>query len=138
MLLQAIATRDAELAARAADLLIGRGPGLTPEGDDLLAGVAAVVAAFGAKAGWGGRERGAWVDALLPPVLHRLTTPLSATLLRLAAAGQVLEPIHGLLDLGLTGAARWPRALKRLERIGHSTGPAYAVAVGATAVLAVA
>jgi hypothetical protein len=60
---------------------------------------------------------------------------LSATLLELAAAGQVVEPVQGLLDLSDAGERRWPSALRRFERIGHSTGPAYAAAVGASALL---
>jgi hypothetical protein len=35
LLLRSVATRDPDSAARAGDLLIGRGSGLTPEGDDL-------------------------------------------------------------------------------------------------------
>jgi hypothetical protein len=135
LLLRSVATRDAELAGRAVDLLIGRGSGLTPEGDDLLAGAAAVVAALAEPAGWQATEHVGWLGAVRSPSLRRLTTPLSATLLELATAGKVVEPIHGLLDLTDAGSRRWAGALHRLERIGHSTGPAYAAAVGAAALL---
>jgi hypothetical protein len=135
LLLRSVATRDAQGVARAGDLLIGRGSGLTPEGDDLLAGAAVVVATLATAVGWTVAERGAWIGAVLRPGLRRLTTPLSATLLELATAGQVVEPVHGLLDFGDTGDRRWPGALQRLERIGHSTGPAYAAAVGSAALL---
>jgi Protein of unknown function (DUF2877) len=136
LLLSSVAGRDAELAGRAAELLVGRGPGLTPEGDDLIAGAAAVVAACGAAAGWDPSERGRWLASVRAPNLHRLTTPLSATLLELATAAQVVEPLHGLLDFSDAGASRWSGALRRLERIGHSTGPSYAAGIGAAAVLA--
>jgi hypothetical protein len=135
LLLSSVAARDAETAVRAGDLLIGRGSGLTPEGDDLLAGAAVVVATQGAAVGWTEAQRRTWLQAVRRPGLRGLTTPLSATLLELATAGQVVEPVHGLLDLTDEGDRRWPAALRRLERIGHSTGPAYAAAVGAAALL---
>ena len=110
---------------RAAAPLLGRGPGLTPEGDDLVAGVAACVVAIEGAAG-AARAR-TWLPADL--VSH--TTPLSATLLALAAEGYVLEPVGALLH---PDRPAWRGALRRLERIGHSTGPAYAAAVGAALV----
>ena len=101
--------------AVAAVALLGRGPGLTPEGDDLLAGVCVTAAAAG--------------DPLaLPPRVRALTTPLSATLLELAAQGAVAEPVHAVLT-----ADRWRAALARLTRLGHSTGRAYAVNAAASA-----
>jgi Protein of unknown function (DUF2877) len=93
--------------------LIGRGPGLTPEGDDVVAGLAAVVAV----SSWASRE--AWVAALIGDDLRRRTTALSATLLELAALGMGPEPLQSWLAGDAT-------ALARLERIGHSTGPAIA------------
>jgi Protein of unknown function (DUF2877) len=99
----------------AADRLLGRGPGLTPEGDDILAATAAVVAARSAA-------RDPWLDALLPHDLRARTTALSATLLELACAGQAIEPLHGLFG------DHWRTALARLLTLGHSTGRAYATA----------
>ncbi|MDP8977290.1 MAG: DUF2877 domain-containing protein, partial [Actinomycetota bacterium] len=60
------------------------------------------------------------------------TTALSATLLELAARGEVVEPARPLLDLGADGAA-WRRALRRLLGVGHSTGRAYALGIGLSA-----
>jgi hypothetical protein len=131
-LLAAVESGDAEPAGDAARGLLGRGPGLTPEGDDLLAGAAAAVAALAAGAGWDASRIAAWLAAIVPPDARLRTTPLSATLLELAARGLAVEPLHGLLDLG---DERWPAALARLARLGHSTGPCYAAAVGATAAL---
>ena len=103
------ALRSGDVAARrrAALALLGRGPGLTPEGDDLLAGAAAVAAAAG--------------DPLaLPPALRTLTTPLSATLLELAARRAPRRaPVHALLDLAdehWRAAAARARRPRRLER----------------------
>jgi hypothetical protein len=100
--------------APATDDLIGRGPGLTPEGDDVLAAAAAVVAAR-----WPGDP---WLAHLLPADLRDRTTALSATLLELAVAGQAIEPLHGLFG------DRWRAALTRLLELGHTTGRAYATA----------
>ena len=119
----AVRARDRALAASAGARLIGRGPGLTPEGDDLVAGVAAVVAA----GPWPAAERDAWLAALLGDDLRARTTALSATLLELAARGQIAEPVHELFGPG------WRGAIARLRRLGHSTGPAYARAAGGAA-----
>ena len=80
-LFAALATGDAAAQERAARALLGRGPGLTPEGDDLVAGAAVAAAAAGEP-------------LALPADLRTLTTPLSATLLELAAAG-VGSPSYG-------------------------------------------
>jgi hypothetical protein len=119
---RAVATRDAALAARAGARLVGRGGGRTPEGDDMVAATAAVVAA----GPWPEEIRLPWLGALIGTDLRRRTTALSATLLELAAAGQAIEPLHALLD-------RRPGALGRLLRLGHSTGRAYATAVAVAA-----
>ena len=114
-LARAVAERDPVLAAATGARHIGRGGGLTPEGDDLIAGAAAVVAA----GSWPPAERDAWLRALVGDDLRRRTTALSATLLELATAGMGPEPLQALLagDAG---------ALTRLEAIGHSTGRAIA------------
>jgi hypothetical protein len=93
--------RMAEIAQR----LIGRGPGLTPEGDDAVAATAAVLAAAGRR-------------FPLPDDLRTRTTALSATLLELAVEGLIAEPFHAVLQ----GAP-----LERLTRLGHTTGRTYAV-----------
>ena len=116
-LVAALGSDDAAARCRAALGLLGRGPGLTPEGDDLLAGAAVVAAAAG--------------DALvLPPGLRMLTTPLSATLLELAPAGAGPLPMHALVDLDRTD---WRSALRDLEGLGASSGRAIALGVGAAA-----
>jgi hypothetical protein len=95
--------------------LIGRGPGLTPEGDDVVCGLAAVIA----SGPWPVALREAWVEALLGADLRRRTTALSATLLELAAHGMGPEPLQALL-------AGRSSALPRLVAIGHTSGRAYA------------
>jgi hypothetical protein len=133
LLVEAIATRDPRLCGRAAELLAGLGPGLTPAGDDVLAGAAAAVVAFGDATGFGGLRRTSWLAAATHVHVTVRTTPLAARLLRLAAAGQVLGPVEPLLDLTPHGAAHLDEALATLARLGHSTGRAYGLAVGAGA-----
>jgi hypothetical protein len=114
-LVRALTSRDPTGAAAAGSRLIGRGMGLTPEGDDLVCGVAAVVAA----SAWPEAVKGEWLAALIGRELRRRTTALSATLLELAVRGMGPEP----LQAWLAGDAS---ALARLEAIGHSTGRAIA------------
>jgi hypothetical protein len=102
---------------RALGALLGRGGGLTPEGDDLLAGALAVAAATGAA-------------PALPPDLRERTTALSATLLELAAAGCAPRPLHAVLDLDDEG---WRVALGELERLGASSGRAIALGAATAA-----
>jgi uncharacterized protein DUF2877 len=129
---RAVGERDPEPAARAARGLLGRGPGLTPEGDDLLAAVAGTLAVLGPAAGWDRSALTGFLAALVAPAPGR-TTALSATLLELAALGQLAEPAGRLLDLGPDGEAAWPAALTRLKRLGHGSGLAYAAGIAATA-----
>jgi hypothetical protein len=131
---RAVRDRDADAAARAAERLLGLGGGLTPEGDDVLAATAAVVAAAGEAAGFSDPERRRWLVALLPADVGARTTALSATLLALAREGRVIEPLHRLLDP--TGDARaWRAALATLAATGASTGRAYAAAAASALAL---
>ena len=116
-LFAALGSGDVAARRRAALALLGRGPGLTPEGDDLLAGACITAAAVG--------------DPLrLPPGVRTLTTPLSATLFELAAVGAGPQPVHALLELRSALAG----ALRRLEGLGASSGRAIALGVGGAAV----
>jgi hypothetical protein len=126
-LLAAVGERDPVAAAAAAGRLVGRGPGLTPEGDDLLAGLAMALAA----AGRGGAGGGELLDAVVPADAAARTTALGATLLRLAGAGLAPEPAGRLLDLGPAGERGWAAALRRLRRVGHSSGLAWAAGIAA-------
>jgi Protein of unknown function (DUF2877) len=131
LLLHAVRRRDPEPAARAARGLLGRGPGLTPEGDDLLAAVAGTLAVLGPAAGWDRSVLASFLTSLVAPARER-TTGLSVTLLQLAARRQLVEPAGRLLDLDPEAAAAWPAALARLERLGHGSGRAYAAGIAAT------
>ena len=134
---RAVADRDAGAAARAADRLLGLGGGLTPEGDDVLAATAAVVAAAGDAAGFAAPDRARWLAALVPDDVATRTTALSATLLVLAREARIVEPVHRLLDPA-AGDAAWRDALATLAATGASTGRAYAAAAATTLALLLA
>jgi hypothetical protein len=118
-LVEAVVSRDPDRAALVGRRLIGRGGGLTPEGDDLVAGMAAVVA----SSPWPGALREAWLEALVGRDLRSRTTALSATLLELAVRGMGPRPLQELLA-GDAGAH------SRLVALGHSTGRAVARGAG--------
>jgi Protein of unknown function (DUF2877) len=131
LLLRAVLDGDAGVGAEAADLLLGRGPGLTPEGDDLLAAVAGTLVVLGPVVGLSRADLGELAGALVEA--KGRTTALAATLLELAGRGLLAEPAGRLLDLSPEGERGWPAALRRLERVGHGSGRAYALGIGAAA-----
>jgi hypothetical protein len=111
--------REGEEDARLASArLIGRGPGLTPVGDDLLAGVGF------ARAIAGSDPRG--LGALCPADVELRTNTLGATLLRLAVQGRAIEAATRLID----PRSDLREALVRLRRFGRTTGSAYALGIG--------
>jgi Protein of unknown function (DUF2877) len=75
--------------------VVGRGPGATPSGDDVLAGVLAVLTAPAAGQAGAAAARSLWLSIL--PLL-RGTTDLSAHLLRQAAEGLISRPLQELID----------------------------------------
>jgi uncharacterized protein DUF2877 len=133
LLLRAVQARDPEPAAAASRELLGRGPGLTPEGDDLLAAAAGTLAVLGPATSLKGPALAALLAALAP--LPGRTTALSATLLTLARDRRLAEPAGRLLDLDPAAGAALPAALSRLERLGHGSGRAYVAGIAATATL---
>jgi hypothetical protein len=112
-LASSVAASDARAVAETARLLVGRGEGLTPEGDDLLVGAVAACIALG--------KRGRVVQALVPDDVQSRTTALSATLLRHALVGRVVAPLLNLFSEG----GHVGRAIHMLVHVGHSTGRAY-------------
>ena len=106
--------------------LLGDGPGLTPAGDDIIAGALAGCSLSGA-----GPSCKA-VDMLLSRA-RTATTALSAALLSCAAAGQVVPQAAHFLR-ALTGAAPLMPALGQLRAVGSTSGTA--LAVGLVAALA--
>ena len=108
--------------------VIGRGPGLTPAGDDLVAGALAAIALRG-------RLHRAAVQAVLAHAVSA-TTSLSSSLLWCAAAGQVVPQANRFL-VALCGATPVDSALDDLRAVGGTSGTALALGLvaGARAVV---
>jgi len=102
---------DGRLDAAAAGRLLGRGEGLTPLGDDVLAGWLAMHRAA--------RSATAEVDAVVDGARDR-TTLLSATLLDCARRGEVL-PQYAAWVRAL-GTADEPAAVRSLHAVGATSG----------------
>jgi hypothetical protein len=113
--------------------LVGRGPGLTPYGDDVLAGRLLGVVA------WGGEpDRTALAGAVLAAARGR-TTAVSLACLGEAAQGRCVPEAARLVD-AMSGPAPMTvaGASAALLRVGHTSGHGLAVGLrdGATAALA--
>lgn len=110
----------------AVDALAGLGPGLTPAGDDALAGILLVAGAHDREAARGAADRA-------------MTNDIARAFLAWAARGQSIEPVHRLL---LASAGHDPAgagtALTDLLRVGHSSGAdlAFGLGVGLGALIA--
>ena len=76
--------------------LAGLGPGLTPAGDDVLAGFAAVMALLSARISADGTSR-SHVAEVIAAVARPRTTVLSGVLLEYAARGEVAEQLGEVL-----------------------------------------
>jgi hypothetical protein len=115
----AVRRADLDAALRTATRLIGLGPGLTPAGDDVLAGTTAGLVLLGHPAA----ERfGAGVTGLA----GGRTTELSRALLRHAAAGRVSGEYAAVLR-ALVGDGALAPALEALLRTGSTSGRALAL-----------
>jgi hypothetical protein len=103
--------------------LVGRGPGLTPAGDDLLCGVLAGARLFGCPMSQSERE----IEHELRE-RPRATTSLSRALLLRALAGEGLPQLN-TFGKALIDGAGLAEATTALAGIGHSSGVALAVGV---------
>jgi Protein of unknown function (DUF2877) len=117
------AARDYDASAAVAARLLGSGPGLTPSGDDVLAGFLAGAFAFGLDA--------AALRQAIAVLAPARTTALSAALLWHSARGECINELAAVVAL-LTGQRRpGPeepgRAVSRLLSVGHSSGAALAM-----------
>lgn len=105
-----------------AAILGGAGPGLTPAGDDCLAGILLV-----ASVRWGAPAAG----RLAAVAASVATNDVALAFLRWAARGQSIEPVHRLLTSVAAGnAAAAGAALEQLVRFGHSSGADLALGLG--------
>ena len=117
-LVHGLLSLDAPLVHESAAGLIGLGPGLTPSGDDYLAGLLVTMAR--GEAGPAASLLGDSVAALAPD----RTTALGATLLSHAATGAASEDAHLLLAaiLATRGEPDPREAALRLAGRGHTSG----------------
>jgi hypothetical protein len=124
------AAHSPEVAADLVRRLLGVGPGLTPAGDDVLAGLLVGLWSFGQRA-----------EPLRLAVLAGLaacTSDLSAALLRCAVRGESIPQVNQLLR-AMSGSAwqgRLDHAIYDLVRVGHTSGAALASGVLAAATMA--
>jgi len=95
--------------------LLGQGPGLTPSGDDVVAGAAAAVAILG--------RLDPAASAAVVGAARTGTTVLSAALLRCATRGEMVPQAAELLR-ALCGQGGLGTALDGLLGVGHTTGAA--------------
>jgi hypothetical protein len=123
----------AELAS-VVGALVGRGGGLTPAGDDVLAGALAALATVGSPLAGS-------LAAVALPAARAGTTTLSAALLAHAARAEVAGPAHVVLQ-ALADPAAGPTAIAAATRpllaLGHTSGHhlAAGIAVGARSAVA--
>ncbi len=120
----ALSTESPPALCSAATALLGRGPGLTPEGDDYLAGALAATRTLGSSLGAGGAlvmldDAGAQLAA----AARTRTTAFSAALIRCALRGEVAAPAAAFLR-ALAGRGDVSEAHRNLLSVGHSSGPA--------------
>jgi hypothetical protein len=106
---------DPALGPELASTLLGRGPGLTPSGDDLLAGMLLGARAFGVAA-----EPLAGAVAIAAPTA---TTALSARLLRHAIDGECVPEVARVIA-ALADPLDCERRVAALVRVGHTSGAA--------------
>jgi hypothetical protein len=115
---RALTARDADRVAGCVASLVGRGPGLTPSGDDALVGALAVLHRLAAAGDPSTELLGRPVTAHL----HR-TGDISAHYLRLAAAGHLGERLVALCDALATGpTAAVDRAAAAVLATGATSG----------------
>ena len=118
---QAAACVDGHDLRGALDALAGLGPGLTPAGDDVLAGVLLVERAW----------RGEAAEASLVDLAGEArTNDVARAFLTWAARGQSIEPVHRFLAAtsGQDGV-RARDALRSLSAVGHTSGADLALGV---------
>ena len=109
-------------SAPAIDPLLGLGNGLTPEGDDLLAGW--LVAARSIS-----HPEFETIRAEVLTKSHTKTTTFSATLLECAGQGYGVAPLIDYVNARLQGLSNVLAVREHLSRVGHTSGEALAIGV---------
>lgn len=113
----------------AAEQLLGFGTGLTPEGDDYVAGAVAAMRTLGPAVG--DSAAAAMLEATAAPLAELAsarTTTFSAALIANAQRGEVAAPAGDLLR-ALAGRGDVDSSHAALGRVGHTSGPALAAGI---------
>lgn len=138
------AAGDLAGAVEAAERIVGLGPGLTPSGDDILAGLLLALRHVGGAVRGGGdgstaRWLADWLGAAVTADAGTRTTAPAATLLHCAAAGGAGAEVAAVLR-GVAGYEAPSGAVRRLLAVGHTSGAdlAWGVLAGCRAALALA
>jgi hypothetical protein len=133
------AAGDLAGAVEIAEDLVGLGPGLTPSGDDVLAGLLLALRLLGGAIRGGTRAvwLADWLSAAVTSDAADRTTSVSATLLYCAAHGQAAGEVAAVLR-GFAGQEPARPAVTRLLAAGHTSGAdlAWGLAAGCRAALA--
>ncbi|RAY13237.1 hypothetical protein DPM19_21145 [Actinomadura craniellae] len=135
------AAGDLAHAVDAAERIVGLGPGLTPSGDDVLAGLLVSLRLVGSAVGEGGTAvwLADWLGAAVTAHADTRTTSLAATLLHCAARGQAGAEVAAVLR-AVAGHEPMEPAVRRLLAAGHTSGAdlAWGLLAGCRATLALA
>jgi hypothetical protein len=125
---RALAARDGGLLVAALDPFLGWGPGLTPSGDDLAAGLLLALSRWGKELypGWKYSDAGAEIVK----AAQLKTTTLSAALIVCAFQGQADERLVQALDGVLTGSPALERCAELLSSWGNTSGGDALVGMG--------
>lgn len=122
-LAEACLAGDLAHAVDAAERIVGLGPGLTPSGDDAMAGLLLALRLLGGAVPGGGRAvwLADWLGAAVTANAGDRTTSLAATLLHCAARGQASFEAAAVLR-GIAGQDPLVPAARRLLATGHTSG----------------
>jgi hypothetical protein len=116
----ALADRDPAGLVSALAPAIGRGPGLTPSGDDLIAGVLLALRRSQAIPLAAGQLE--WLAQVLIAAAYEKTTTYSANLIEAAAAGEADERVRSACDAVFTGTPDPASAASAITHWGSSSG----------------
>jgi Protein of unknown function (DUF2877) len=116
----AITDGDTAAAEAAAVAMLGLGPGLTPSGDDILAGALVTLRAL-VELEPAVSSLADGVAATVVRAATRRTSLVSAALLHEAAAGRCIPELTSLLD-ALGSGSPLDHPVAALLRVGHTSG----------------
>lgn len=109
--------------------VLGLGPGLTPEGDDVLAGALAAVQTLGTALDCrSALDMLCGAESSVMDAACERTTTFSGALIRCALRGEVAAPAGAFLR-ALAGRGDKDSSHRDLQRVGHTSGPALAAGI---------